>query len=390
MGQTLLTLITLQIMNILITGARAPIAVEMAKALKHEGHRIWMSDCLSRPLGKFSPHSNGYIRTPAPRTNFAGFEASLVAACIQHEIDYIIPTCEEVFWLAAVRNLPARTQLRASSLETLYLLHNKAIFSQMASDLGYGCTVNRLLRSKEEVKALADYVEMSHFVVKPVFSRSGRHTLLSPSWSQLKKLKPTPEQPWLAQTRETGTEYCVYNVAHEGKLLMHVAYSPKYRAGNGSSVYFEPLRLEPLAQLSQAFIEATNFTGQISFDVIETMNGLVAIECNPRGTSGMHIAAQHPDALSRALLGEGAFLGQGYQPVMLGLPLLMYNPGMLCTRQGLEDLWRAKDAMRNSGVGVWSQLKASNEILFKALANFKSFREVVTRDIEWNGEEITA
>lgn len=377
-------------MNILITGARAPIAVEMAKALNHEGHRIWMTDCLSNPLGKASPYSQAYIRTPAPRTNFAGFEASLVAACIQHEIDFIIPTCEEVFWLAALRNLPARTQLRAAPLETLYLLHNKAIFAQMATDLGYGCTFSRTLKSPEEVMEFANLVEMEHFVVKPAFSRSAINTLIAPSIKQLKKLQPTTEQPWLAQTRETGTEYCVYNVAHEGQLLMHVAYAPKYRAGNGSSVYFEPLRLEPLAQLSQAFIEATNFTGQISFDVIETMNGLVAIDCNPRGTSGMHIAAQHPEALSHALLGHGAFLGQGYEPVMLSLPLLMYNPGMLWSKQGLEDIWRAKDAMRNCGIGLWSQMKASNEIFMKSLTSFKTFRATTTKDIEWNGEEIGA
>lgn len=377
-------------MNILITGARAPIAAEMAKALSHEGHKVWMADSLSSPVGKASPYIKGYIRTPAPRSNFSGFEASLVAACLQHEIDFIIPTGEEVFWLAALRNLPNRTQLRASSLETLYYLHNKAIFAQMATDLGYGCTVSQLLKSPEEVKSFYDYVEMDHFIVKPVFSRSALNTMFSPTWRQLKKLRPTPEQPWLAQTRETGTEYCVYNVAHEGHLLMHVAYAPKYRATNGTNVYFEPLRLEPLAQLSQAFIEATNFTGQISFNVIETMNGLVAIDCNPHGTSGLHIAAQHPEALTRSLLGEGAFMGQGYQPVMLGLPLLTSNLGMLCSRQGLEDIWRAKDAMHNCGIGIWPQIKASNEIMLKAMTSFKSFRATTTRDIEWNGEEIKA
>jgi len=41
-------------MNILVTGARAPIAADIAKALAQSGHKVWMADNLRTPISASS------------------------------------------------------------------------------------------------------------------------------------------------------------------------------------------------------------------------------------------------------------------------------------------------------------------------------------------------
>jgi predicted ATP-grasp superfamily ATP-dependent carboligase len=377
-------------MNVLITGARAPIAADLVLCLARAGHKVWVGDSFAYPLGAASPHIQSYLRLSSPRLQFRQFVADLIRVCTDQAIDVIIPTSEEVFWLAgAVPFLPKSVDVRSSSLPTLESLHHKAKFSKLAASLGFGVTENYEITQASHIARLKS--ELPRLVLKPVYSRFATRTLLSPTAGEVARLRFSPSNAWLAQTRVSGRELCSYNVAHAGRLLLHVAYEPKYRIGVGASVYFSPVLSEKLRLLSERFISETGFTGQISFDVMETERGLVALECNPRGTSGIHLAVQRPMLMAEALLGRGleaaSFLAE---PRMLLLPLLLNHPGLLFSGQCRQTLRTAKDAMASAGIPLRAQAKALLELGWVAIRNGMSMPMASTADIEWNGESIGA
>jgi hypothetical protein len=144
--------------------------------------------------------------------------------------------------------------------------------------------------------------------------------------------------------------------------------------------------------MSARIVAATGFTGQISFDAIETDRGLVALECNPRGTSGVHLAVQQPAALAAALLGQSVAPPAlaGLEPRLLLLPLLLSQPRLLFTRSGRQALAAACDALASAGVGLWPQVRALAELATHAARRRQSLALASTHDIEWNGESFDA
>jgi len=374
-------------MNILVTGARAPIAADLAKAFRVAGHRVWLADSLRWAVASGSPYAESYLHLPAPRRDWDGFVATLIRECTRHAIDAIVPTSEEVFWLAAVRpRLPQSVNLRTSQLELLKQFHDKAAFASLATKLGYGAPENHVLHSRAELVQMRD---PQNWVFKPVYSRFATQTLIGPKVEELQAIAPTLERPWLAQTRIVGREVCLYNVADRGRLLLHVAYEPAVRFGKGASIYFSETDDEALRRMAADFVEHTQFTGQISFDVIAGENGLVAIECNPRGTSGVHLAAQSPAVLAAALLGQGTALQTlSTEPRMLLGPWLLQSPGMIFRARD-RALWaRARDALCSAKIGWTQQLAAMAEMSWLALRARTSVAVVSTADIEWNGERM--
>ncbi|MBC8742016.1 hypothetical protein F6X40_36365 [Paraburkholderia sp. UCT31] len=374
-------------MNILITGARAPISLDIAKTLASTGHRVWMSDSLLFPIGAASPHIQGYVRTPPPRQAFNAFTHALQQACARNYIDLIIPTSEEVFWLALAKARELiTTRVFAPPLAKLLALHDKWLFAQTATELGYGAGENRLLTSREAVEALEEDVD---WVLKPVFSRFAARTLISPTPKALRRVTPTSQDPWLAQERAHGPEYCTYNIAEDGELLLHVAYRPKWRAGKGASVYFEPYADARLREMAAALAARQRLSGQFSLDAIDTGDRLVALECNPRGTSGVHLAAQFPTAFSDALLGQGKAPELQPHPAMLGLPLKLFNPLRAIGGALKADLARARECVNEAGVGLMPSIAATVEMFARAALHGTGVLAATTRDIEWNHSSST-
>jgi len=369
-------------LNILITGARAPISADLARVLAGAGQRVWLTDSLRWPIGRYSPHIQGYFQIPPPVGQFEAFSQAMSAQVAAHGIECIIPTSEEVFWLAQVPAL--QPLLFAPPFEVLDALHNKAQFARFAQKMGYGAAQNFVLHSREEARDFVHEHATQDFVFKPVYSRFGTSVHVGPLPPVVLNLDYS--RPWLAQTRIEGQEVCLYNIAHQGQLLLHRAYLPQYRAGQGASIYFEPFYDEKLLAMSEQIIAALELSGQISFDVILGERGPVAIECNPRGTSGVHLAAQQPEAFAAALLGESACADHlARQPSVLGLPFLMYHGHRLWQEAVRDDLAHAQDAMRAAGVPGWAPVVSTAEVLGRACRLMCNPLDACTRDIEWNG-----
>ncbi len=207
--------------RVLITGARAPVALDMARAFRAAGCAVALADsvfpfaaALARP--RFPIH-----RLPPPRFAFDAFRARLVE--LMAEIDLLVPTCEEVFWLAAAAARDGWTaRLFAPSLKVLRSLHSKADFAALARAEGVDAPATVTLTAATDLAGLA----WADLVAKPEFCRFGTRTLIAPQPASLRAIRPTEEHRWVAQERIEGEELCAFSIARGRRLIACAVYRP--------------------------------------------------------------------------------------------------------------------------------------------------------------------
>ncbi|MFN3824054.1 MAG: hypothetical protein ACK4RN_08760 [Pseudorhodobacter sp.] len=382
----------MQIGTVLITGARAPVALHMARLLRGAGHRVHLADSLRHPLAAASRMHDGYHRLPAFGTDLAGAARALRDLLERLKVDCVVPTCEEVLWLGRIwRDHPMPAPLFAPDFDRLQEVHDKARFIALCARLGHRVPQTSVLKGPGDVAAVA--ARCDALVFKPVWSRFATQTLIRPAPQRLARIRPTVEAPWVAQEFIAGQELCAYAVAHDGRVAALAVYRGVIRAGLGAAVTFAPVRDMAVEGFVRAFVAATGWTGQISFDLIHRADGAVLpIECNPRATSGLHFF-RNPAEFSRALRGEGEVSPDVDSPQGVRLALWLYGvPAAL--RPGGWQAFRA--ARRDTGnvmdwpgdrLSLRDQLRPVAEFARIALRHRISLQAASTRDIEWNGPD---
>ncbi len=375
--------------RILITGARAPVALHLARLFAADGHAVTLADSQAHPLARATRHA-GYIRLPSPTAGLLAFGEALSDACSTHRIDLIIPTCEEVLYLAAVRDLFAfDLPIWAPDFEDLKRVHNKYSFAQLTQTGPVTAPETHLLKSRADLES----VPAGEWIYKPVWSRFGDRVLIHPDKQTLATLLPTPTDPWVAQTWLPGEELCCHAVVHQGRCVAHQGYRPLWRAGmdKGAGVAVEPVNDPGITAFVEGFVAAQTWHGHISFDFRrDATSRLYVIECNPRATTGAHFftADDHlPDAM---LNGTPA---QASRKTALTVPLAMLTyalPQALKTgrlRQWQRDFGRMGNLLSDSNDRpTWPyELRALAEIITGAVLTGKGLKATATADIEWNG-----
>ena len=370
-------------LRVLITGARAPAALHLARLLDSAGHHVVMADSLRWPVGAASSACSAYVRLPAASGPLDTYADAIEGALRAHQIDLVLPTCEEVFYLARIwdqRQMPA--PLFAPSFDTLATAHTKYAYVHLAASLGLNVPQTWELTRQSELEALP--LPADKLVFKPVWSRFATRVLVRPAKPSC---RPTPADPWVAQRFVPGHEVCAYAIAFEGKLVSVSAYRPTYRAGNGAGIALVPEQEPAITDFIRQFIAGTAWHGQLSFDFIRQADGtLTAIECNPRATSGIHFFTE-AEVFARGLL-----KGQACQPDVtdtLGVKaaLALYGPLQHPFRVW-RDMARMDDVMTWPGDSgpAWRQGLATLELGGLALRHRISLTAATTQDIEWDGD----
>lgn len=378
--------------NLLITGARAPVALHLARLFTTAGHRVWLADTHRFPLSRATRFAEGYVRLPSPHDGVADYGRAVEVAVAAHRIDLVVPTCEEVFFLAAARDLHrAAIELFAPPFHTLARAHHKAVFASEATGLGADPPRTDLVASVDELTDVADAGER---VLKPAWSRFASRVLVRPDPSDLTALRPSPPDPWLVQDYLPGDEICCYAVARNGLLLAFAAYRPLHRAGLGAGIAFEPVE-EPVARRFVAgYAARQRWTGQLSFDFRRDAHGaLHVLECNPRATSGLHFFAAG-DGLPRTILAGASASPTDLRPMTVPLAMLVYGlPAALRRGRGRDwwaDVRRMGDILDFPGDRLFfgAQLLSLAEIALIAARQRRTLQQAATWDIEWNGEPL--
>jgi hypothetical protein len=123
--------------TILVTGARAPSALHLARLFHSAGHRVILADTFRYPMSLMTRMKHAYVRLPSPRSSFSDYCTAVAALAARESLDLIVPTCEEVFSLAAIRDRRGiALPLFAPHFDLLAKVHNKADFAELATGLG--------------------------------------------------------------------------------------------------------------------------------------------------------------------------------------------------------------------------------------------------------------
>ncbi len=383
--------------RVLITGARAAAALDLARDFAAAGFEVHLADCTPARMARWSSVPKAVHRYAPPALDPAGFRRDIARLVTDLAPSLVIPTCEEVFHLAAPSLAETlKDRLFAPPLTILRRLHDKHAFALACTEWGLPVPESLLLANPADLGQLAG--DSSEWVFKPPFSRFGESALVGPTAAQFAKLAPSPSSPLLTQRRVRGEECCFHAFARNGQLLAFAAYTSRWRLGGGASFAFSPLAEEqtaPLHAIAESLAASARLTGQFACDAIIDASGQPwLIECNPRGTSGVHLLAGTGD-LARAIVSD---IPMPEQPtpaprhlapamVLFGLPLAL--------RRGTVAEWRAtmrqsRDAIARPGdrLPLAGALVDAVGFALSGLRHGVSTTSATTRDIAWNGEDL--
>ena len=112
--------------RILLTGGRAPVALDLARLFRAAGHTVFMAESREPTLSQSCRAIERHFRVPMPNRDVEAYGRALGAIAREQAIDLLIPTCEEIFHVSRARaHLPASCRLPVEPIETLRPIHNK-------------------------------------------------------------------------------------------------------------------------------------------------------------------------------------------------------------------------------------------------------------------------
>lgn len=377
-------------MHILLTGSRAPVTLELARLFNRDKHTVFVADTFRNTLTSVSRAITRSYVIPPPNTSPDQFCSALCQILSSENIDLLIPTCEEIFWIAKYyEQLSEYCQVFCVPLDQLRPLHSKWEFIQRATCYSLPVPQTQLLTSQAQIQPYNWAL-----VYKPVFSRFSTQTHFWQPGQPLPHIDPSPKKPWIAQDYLEGLQYCSYSIANQGRLAAHTCYQAHFTAGQGAAVHFQHLEHAQIQQWVETFITRESFTGQIAFDFVQTSEGVAyALECNPRATSGIHLLATQPEFASVFCSHSVNLVHPNLQTqAMLSAAMIVYGLPQAWARHELG-LWTTAFAQAHDVIFEWGDLRPAlwqfiSLAYFATLARQQHISplEASTLDIEWNGE----
>ncbi|WP_242083227.1 ATP-grasp domain-containing protein [Aestuariivivens sediminis] len=356
---------------ILLLGARAPIALELARSFHKQGCNVVLADSLKFPIGRWSNSVIKYVRLPNARQNTLEYIEAISSLVSKYSISHLLPTCEETFYIAQHKNNWS-CKVWTSDIKLMDSLHNKETFEQeFRNKLPIPETIS--------LDAFSNWSQSDKYVFKPKYSRFGSNVFIN---QPLTMDSFSGTKNWIAQKKVEGKEICIYSIWDAGNLKGYASYEPIFKAGKGSAIFFRPVENQKAKNQVENFGKTLNYTGQLSFDVIISDDTPWFIECNPRGTSGAHLlnnslAECFIDVNEKATVEMGDF--------MLASLMLSTRP----LKFFLKRIRKANDVIfrLNDPLPALAQMLSLLELVFIKLSKGISLLEATTYDIEWNGYE---
>ncbi len=185
-------------LRILLTGGRAPIALELARLLHRAGHRVFAAESARHHLCRRSAAVERSFHVPPPRQQPQDYLAALETVIGQWDIDLLIPLCEEIFVIAGgAERLKRRCRVLVSPLELLHEWHHKYRFIQRAASLGLPVPRTTLLNSREAWQATMSLAaaEGRSVVLKPAYSRFASRVILPAAAGAGPRKSPAAAEP---------------------------------------------------------------------------------------------------------------------------------------------------------------------------------------------------
>ena len=277
-------------MKVLVTSSRMPFALDAIRKLGDRGHEVFATDSYEASPGNHSRYLAGHFVTASPSGNPEGFASDVERIAAENEIEVVLPMFEEVFYLAAQHDrLDAVTRLYAPPFRTLAQVHDKGTFQELCDRLEIRTPRTVLAHTGDELKEAIE--EFPEYFARAAFSRGGVGLLTNTGplagHLPLDDCHPTEANPWLVQEFVGGPMHCTYSTLHGGTVATHMSYRAPRQWEHSTGIQF--LSVDPGDTLPTVEKLGSDLAwdGQMSLDFIETSEGLVMIECNPRPTDGV-------------------------------------------------------------------------------------------------------
>jgi hypothetical protein len=290
-------------MRVLITSSRMPFALDAIRKLGERGHEVYASDSYENSPGSHSRYLKSHFVTASPAGDPQGFATDVERIANENEIELVLPMFEEVFYLAAQHErLSAVTRLYAPPFRTLAQVHDKGTFQELCDRLEIRTPRTVLAHTRKELDdAIAEFPE---YFARAAFSRGGVGLLTNtgPLAGHLSPddCHPTEANPWLVQEFVGGPMHCTYSCLHDGAVASHMSYRAPRQWEHSTGIQFLSVNPEDTLPTVERLGADLGWDGQMSLDFIETSEGLVMIECNPRPTDG--VLLMEPEELERGVL----------------------------------------------------------------------------------------
>lgn len=316
---------------------------------------------------------------------------SVKKVVIKYQIDIILPLYEELFYLSLYKpELESHCKIFLSDIELLEEFHNKYTFIEMIKKLSLPIPETLQVICKDE--ALVQIKKPHPVVMKPTYSRFGNEVILYPRPHDLEYIEIHSSRPWVIQEHIVGKHYCVYALAHNGKLLALAIY-PQEMVGMNMCVNFVHEYHSGIQEWVERVINHSHFSGQMSFDlIIDTHDTIYPIEANPRVTSGIHLLINNPAFIEQLLNPQPTTLIQpnDHSRTMYGIfvvqQLFMFWKDF---KRNLHRFAKSRDVVfswKDPLPAFIGQFIFGAYLLMKGIINGKTFNDISLLDIKWNGK----
>jgi hypothetical protein len=378
--------------TILLTLGRLPKALDFARAFRLAGWRVVVAEPFKAHM---TGTSNAVARSfvvSAPCDGKQAYLEGLAKIVIEESVDLVLPLSEETMHVSHLKPLvPDNVRVYAPGPKVLLPLHDKAAFIDIAKTHGLGVPETALLGSGQAAALAAS----QDYVIKPVFSCSGRGVSLHTAGTPLPDASIQPNEKTIVQSQLSGEQFSTFAIAHDGQVVINVVYRGTIMSGS-VAVAFERMHQSAVEAWVADFVAATRHSGFISFDFFVDAQGIArAIECNPRVTSGVHFieTAGLADAILSPLTAKLTF--KAARPMMQFFSTLtevqsnMFKAGFFTKLSAMfaarDVTWQARDPLPLLTLPI-----VAFPMILKSIQTGKSFGEVFTDDIMWfEGERLT-
>ncbi|MGD0665592.1 MAG: ATP-grasp domain-containing protein [Rhabdochlamydiaceae bacterium] len=368
----------MSIKTVLITGARAFTALDLARTFSLAGIRVICADSMEKALCRYSGTVSRFYHIASPALQFEAFVADLQKIIAEEKIDLLIPTCEEVFYIGKAKDR-LNTHVFAEGFEKLEILHNKWKFYELLCQMRLTTPETRLFNKAEKLEG--------KWILKPIYSRFSAKVQVVED--MLPQLRESPANPFIAQRYVEGEKFCSYTVCRQGQIMAHGVYKVLHAMGIGSAICFQSVHTPDIDDYIHRFVAEIGFTGQIAFDFIRG-DKLYCLECNPRATSGVHLF-ERSKAFAESFFQKGEKLLPRDQ-LIFHEHLFMLWYGIKQKEIFTKSFWRHFFKGKNP---LW--MKGDHKVLIalpimlldaakRTLLKRQGFHEAMSRDIEYNGE----
>ena len=169
--------------NILLTGGRILPTLSLVRLFSSAGYRVFVADSWENFICSYSTSTVKGFLVPSPSQETKNYIQALKTIIKKEEISLLIPTFEEIFYLARyLEELSSLCQVFTTSFPQLKQLHNKWTFSQKTKALGLIHPKTWLIKSRSDLVNCLRMSIPSRLILKPVYSRFARdiYTLNQP------------------------------------------------------------------------------------------------------------------------------------------------------------------------------------------------------------------